>query len=116
MQSAGQCWCGNKYHQQGIQKVSDSECNRTCPGNSGQKCGADWRNSIYVASETRIGKNLILELFCSGRKYKSEYMGCYVDTVDRDISFKAYEQSDNSVFKCQNECRNRGFKFAGVQS
>ncbi len=40
-----QCFCGNTYGSLG--RTSDTECLTPCAGNSTQRCGGGWRNSVY---------------------------------------------------------------------
>lgn len=40
-----QCFCGNSYGSLG--RASDAECSTPCAGNSSQRCGGGWRNSVY---------------------------------------------------------------------
>ncbi|PAA52995.1 hypothetical protein BOX15_Mlig005479g1 [Macrostomum lignano] len=40
------CFCDNSYGRNGAS--ADSDCNRVCSGNSAQKCGGPYRNSIYA--------------------------------------------------------------------
>lgn len=51
IQYGNQCRCDNDFGIHG--KVDDSECDAACAGESSppaenqQKCGGDWRNSVY---------------------------------------------------------------------
>lgn len=40
-----QCFCGNSHGDYG--RTSDAECSFPCAGNTSQKCGGGWRNSVY---------------------------------------------------------------------
>ena len=45
VQNGDQCFCGDTYGK--YTKKPDSECNKTCRGESTQMCGGRWRNAIY---------------------------------------------------------------------
>ena len=51
VQFSSQCFCGQSPPPASTIKPS-GECNRVCPGNTGQKCGGSWRMNVYA-----IGKN-----------------------------------------------------------
>ena len=60
-----ECFCGDFYYDK-YGKVSDHECNETCPGNSSQICGGPWKLSVYDAGETLYKSVLILPIInCS---------------------------------------------------
>ncbi|XP_046544847.1 integumentary mucin C.1-like [Haliotis rubra] len=42
-----ECFCGNEI-KSGYSKKGDNECPKTCPGDSGSRCGGPWRISIYM--------------------------------------------------------------------
>ena len=46
VQSTNQCFCGKNAPPAYTIKPS-RECDRACPGNTGQKCGGSWRMNIY---------------------------------------------------------------------
>jgi hypothetical protein len=48
---ATQCYCGNKLLNNPIQEP-DSQCNKVCPGNSSELCGASSRLTLYVLSNS----------------------------------------------------------------
>ena len=45
LQAASYCFCGNDRGLHG--RVADSDCHYTCSGNSSQRCGGSYRNSVY---------------------------------------------------------------------
>ena len=46
----------------------------------------------------------------------SEYIGCFADENDRDLPFDAGMNNTNTRESCIGKCRDRGFRYAGVQS
>jgi hypothetical protein len=44
-QYSNNCFCGNSYDRLG--KLDESQCNSACAGNSAEKCGGPWANSVY---------------------------------------------------------------------
>ena len=45
VQNSNMCWCGMTYGYYG--SAPEDECNKNCKGNSEQKCGGNYRNSVY---------------------------------------------------------------------
>ncbi|KAH7564038.1 hypothetical protein BM1_01085 [Bipolaris maydis] len=43
---AKECWCGDTFHVP-AELVSHNQCSVPCVGNSAQKCGGNWKISIY---------------------------------------------------------------------
>ncbi|XP_033102182.1 kremen protein 1-like [Anneissia japonica] len=53
LQCAEQCFCGDHtYSRYGA--VADTECNANCTGNSREKCGGTWRNSVYTTTDLGV--------------------------------------------------------------
>ncbi|KAL1123447.1 hypothetical protein AAG570_002527 [Ranatra chinensis] len=48
VQYGAECFCGDSAPQSA--KVTDSDCNTACAGDSSIKCGGQWRLSIYKTS------------------------------------------------------------------
>ncbi|MBI3484048.1 MAG: DUF2207 domain-containing protein, partial [Acidobacteria bacterium] len=44
-QFSSYCFCGNSFNRYG--KRAESECNMPCSGNSRERCGGPWANSIF---------------------------------------------------------------------
>ena len=44
LHNSNECFCGNEFP---TEKISPVFCNRTCRGNSSQKCGGAWALNIY---------------------------------------------------------------------
>ena len=57
LQAASYCLCGNRFGTYGKRKESD--CKFDCSGDSSQKCGGSWRNSVY---QTGLGEHSLLSL------------------------------------------------------
>ncbi len=55
------CLCGNEYGRYG--KVEDAECSYDCSGNTNQKCGAFWRNSVYRTGAQSKNRLLFIYFF-----------------------------------------------------
>lgn len=53
LQYGGQCWAGNEVGMYG--KRPDGECQMPCRKDPKRKCGAGWRNSVYVMPITDGG-------------------------------------------------------------
>ena len=49
LQNAGACFCGNFYGAYG--KIDDLSCNQACFGDSNEKCGGFYKNSVYNVTE-----------------------------------------------------------------
>ncbi|PAA60591.1 hypothetical protein BOX15_Mlig004080g1, partial [Macrostomum lignano] len=63
LQYGNQCWCGNEYGKHGGRRAS--ECNKRCSGDSKQKCGASWRNSVYTTGLGNQGETKLPLSHCS---------------------------------------------------
>ena len=48
-QNGNQCFCGNRIRP--YPKKPEAECNKTCSGNTNEKCGGFWRISIFDTSK-----------------------------------------------------------------
>ncbi len=46
---------------------------------------------------------------------QAQYLGCFKDTSNRDISARHWSSASMTVGKCVADCRSRGFRYAGVQ-
>jgi hypothetical protein len=93
-----ECFCGNSYGKHG--QVNESECNMKCNGNQSQTCGGLWRLSVYrtdgqVQPSTR------------------GYIGCYVDSTDRDLSAKMAITKTITIEYCRRFCE--GFTYFGTE-
>ena len=58
LQAASYCLCGNRFGTYG--KGKESDCKFGCSGDSSQKCGGSWRNSVY---QTGLGEHSLLSLY-----------------------------------------------------
>eukprot|EP00026_Physarum_polycephalum_P012716 Phypoly_transcript_13043.p1 GENE.Phypoly_transcript_13043~~Phypoly_transcript_13043.p1 ORF type:complete len:193 (+),score=8.61 Phypoly_transcript_13043:77-580(+) len=96
-QYAIQCFCGNSYGSQG--RDSDAGCTMACSGNHSEKCGDNWRNSVYRAyTSSEIG-----------------YIGCFVDSNTRDLS-GYFQQGTITIDGCRTTCYAHGYAYAGLQN
>jgi hypothetical protein len=47
----------------------------------------------------------------------SEYIGCYIDTLTRDLPYQVNPASGYfTIERCLMNCRNIGYKYAGLQA
>jgi len=94
-QDGSQCFCGDTYNNYG--NVADGNCNSPCAGNSNEKCGAGWLNSIYFVGV-------------------KTYLGCYADEGTRDLPVLAYSGISSATIEyCVEICKINGYSFAGSQ-
>jgi len=98
VQYGDQCYCGHGYGTLG--KAAEADCNMPCNGNSNDICGAAYRNSIYT-SYNRVPTGLT-------------YLGCYVDSATRALSFFAGSSSSQTVESCHSACS--GYTYFGIQN
>lgn len=54
LQYGSECWCDNKYGKYG--PATEAECDTPCTGDESQKCGGNYRNSIY---QVTIGESTV---------------------------------------------------------
>jgi len=66
-QNAEGCFCGDFYGSQG--KADEDDCNKACPGDSTQICGAAARNSIFSTAATTWSSAQVLGLTVSNTLY-----------------------------------------------
>jgi len=96
-----QCFCGTTFHN-GYPKVPDSECNDSCNGDSGAKCGGFWRLSLYSSTGASAPPAV---------SYTAQ--GCFVDQPDRGLT--NVETTDDTITPplCAGFCV--GYRYAGVE-
>lgn len=124
MQYAGECWVGQSVGKYG--KRPDKECNMPCKKDSSRTCGAGWRNSVFelkiitpVKTESQfhnVDGNVRQEVTQerhSDHRMGLNYLGCFVDQNNRDMTRIKNDASPKECFKM---ARDRGFEFAGIQN
>lgn len=42
-----ECFCGNSLNTNTSRDSSDEECNKSCPGDEFETCGANWELMVY---------------------------------------------------------------------
>jgi hypothetical protein len=93
------CLCGDRYGSQG----RASNCDMPCTGDSKQICGGRLANSVYA---TGVG----------GDQVKRNHLGCYKDPNNPfDLDGYLERSKSNTPQRCVGICREKGFKYAGVQ-
>lgn len=105
LQYSAECWAGNEHGKYG--KKPDAQCHMECRNDAGHKCGSTWRNSVFEVPELVYPPHETIR----GEKY----LGCYVDTADRDITHHI-PQGDGSYTKCFEFASRFGYKYAGLQN
>jgi len=52
-QNGNECFCGDTYGKYG--RVAETKCDKTCAGNSKEKCGGYWGNAVYQVGGSSVG-------------------------------------------------------------
>jgi hypothetical protein len=99
MQDGAQCLCGNYVGAYG--QAPNTDCSQPCQGNTGEICGAAWRNSVYKVQNTK-----------PALANPVNYIGCYQDQATRDLNGE-FTGSVTSGAACRSICR--GFTYFGLQ-
>ncbi|KAJ3218621.1 hypothetical protein HK099_004992, partial [Clydaea vesicula] len=117
LENGKQCYCAN-FLTYGSAKISDSNCNVRCGGNSNQICGGGANGgSLNVYSfdgSLPILYNIpsVPAILPPGYSYQ----GCYLDpTPFRTLTFQNTKIESLTVEKCINHCKSFRLAFAGVQ-
>jgi hypothetical protein len=98
LQYSTQCFAGNSV---GYNSVSDSECNFACSGDSTQKCGGSWRNSVYATGVQPANQYI-------------QYVGCFTDSESRALP--TLLGTSYTVESCVNAAKAAGYLYAGLQA
>ncbi|XP_075235447.1 uncharacterized protein LOC142332726 isoform X2 [Lycorma delicatula] len=103
LQFSVQCFCGDR-HPFSEAKVVDGQCNMTCSGDKSEKCGSDWRLSIYSTSITDFPAD-------------GKHIGCFDDSRENRVLTGTYIQlkKTNSPRRCLNYCYTNNYLYAGLQ-
>lgn len=100
-----ECWCGNILQSPSTNVYApSSECNKPCPANRTETCGASGR--IFISR------------YDDPLKSKWDALGCWKDTFptnDRTLSTLVSTDGDLSVESCRNLCLARNYVFSGVE-
>ncbi len=96
-QNGSQCFCGNAFGGQG----PAGDCTMPCPGDDAEACGGNYENSVYLAL---------------GTAPDAAYIGCYADSMMRDLPYQAYGSQYNTVGSCAAACAYHGYRYAGLEN
>ena len=100
------CFCGNSFTSASTTPfVPDSNCQRTCFGNSSQICGDTFYSSIYNITAATFAPSNVTHL--------SGWKGCYVGPSSVLPGY-TYSSNDMTQSQCVNGCGEIGYKFAGL--
>jgi hypothetical protein len=89
-QDGNQCWCGDSYGSEGM----SSSCTTPCGGNSAEKCGGPWANSVFATGV-------------------ANFMGCYADSASRDLPTQIGGNDPGMTpGKCVSLCYDQHFAYA----
>jgi len=123
-QYSTQCFCGNRYGSQG----TSGSCNFPCAGNPNETCGGVYANSVYrtpvapdAATVDEAGPDgspthdALPPDSSSPADASLSSIGCYADSMTRDLPFMAYESPNNTTEACISTCSDRGYLYAGAQ-
>ncbi|XP_039283867.1 xylosyltransferase oxt-like [Nilaparvata lugens] len=104
-QQRSQCHCGD-FKPSTEHKTDESQCSASCPGDQNNKCGGDWRISVYRTGVFRYNQTYA----------DSGYKGCY--NYDRRMlsQYKVDLVNNNSPVRCLGVCKGIGYIYAGLKS
>lgn len=90
LQDGYQCFCGNTYNKHGY--GTSTGCTMAC-ADSDEICGGSYANSIY----------------------QTGFVGCYIDSPTRDMSYTQNGGGSVTVEGCRTDCFALTYKYAGLQ-
>jgi len=96
VQNGTDCYCGNSYNGVGM----SNNCNVSCSGDAGKVCGGFMANTVM---RTSVQLNY-------------DYMGCYSDSIYRDVPYLAYQHENNTIENCVSACSALGFSISALQN
>lgn len=123
-----ECFCDTLM--QTIVTAPETECNMTCPGDSGEICGGNLRINIYSYNgSTSLTATVMIDATSSTITIPTnsaitapgvyEPKGCYSDsTSDRTLGFVGSfpgSQKSMKIEPCQGACQYAGYVFAGLE-
>ncbi|KAK3679133.1 hypothetical protein LTR78_000693 [Recurvomyces mirabilis] len=113
MEYADQCFCDN-FIRYNASRVTDSQCNMGCAGNSGEMCGAGSILSVYsVGNLTDYTDATILKTNLPG---SWQYAGCLTDADGtRSLAYQIVSQFNNTNEACLAQCQKFGYNAAGTE-
>jgi hypothetical protein len=91
-----ECFCANSYGGQG----PSTNCNVPCGGNASEMCGGSNASSVYY---TIVAPP------------PGQYLGCFADSMTRDLPYRAYDSQANTAETCVAACMYHGYLYAGTQ-
>ncbi|XP_075237841.1 uncharacterized protein LOC142334050 isoform X2 [Lycorma delicatula] len=107
MQYESECFCDNLLPSF-KQRAEESDCNKPCPGNRNDKCGGDWRLSVYKTGLQEANSN----------HEELEYVGCFIDDNPENRFLNGHHEDFHNVLTphfCVGLCYRLGFLYAGLQ-
>ncbi|KAI5360847.1 putative carbohydrate-binding WSC, glyoxal oxidase, galactose oxidase/kelch, beta-propeller [Septoria linicola] len=114
MQYGVECYC-DYFIRNAPTLQPDTDCNTNCPGNSGEKCGAGGRNSVY--SNGTMQNYTAPTFLTDGLPENWTYTGCLADNVNnqRSLPYFLEFENDNSNGKCIKTCQEFGYTVAATE-
>ncbi|KAF2192285.1 copper radical oxidase [Zopfia rhizophila CBS 207.26] len=113
LQYSVQCFCDN-FLRNAATKAPESDCNMACSGNSGEKCGAGGRMSVY--------SNATLQVFPVPAVQKTNltgswtYAGCLRDDAQtRALPYQIILKNNNTANNCISQCSAFGYNAGGME-
>jgi hypothetical protein len=94
--AGSECYCANAYGGQG----PVTNCTLPCGGNANETCGGTNANSVYYTTVP---------------PRTPDYLGCFADSMTRDLPYQAYDSHGNTVEDCIAACTYHGYLYAGTQ-
>ncbi|KAG9231467.1 WSC domain-containing protein [Amylocarpus encephaloides] len=106
-----ECYCGNSITSKSI-PTRNPECSAKCGGDASQKCGSDWRISIYSKPEISSAGATPLSPPTNGVVNYSA-VGAYSTTGDKVLDGPSTTSDKMTIEACSAACS--GYKYCGVQ-
>ena len=101
LQWFNECWAGSTPPwARGYAQLPDSSCSTPCDGNTDEKCGGGWANSVYEVANPIVQK---------------AYMGCFYDNGNRALPYELDTDGAATVDSCADAAAAGGFDYAGLQ-
>jgi len=111
LQDGHGCLCDNLPSRGFGEKKPDAECVKPCKGESTKTCGNPWRQEIYDLKPNEPQEE--------AKAPTEQKLGCYKDDPTRFLqglpSPHYHQAADMTPEKCFAHCRQKGFRYAGLQ-
>jgi len=100
LQWFNECWAGDAPPSaRGYAQLPDSSCSTPCDGNTDEKCGGGWANSVYALPSPTP---------------QATYLGCFYDDAYRSLPYEL-DSGSATVESCIAAAAAGGFTVAGVE-